>query len=101
MNSRLARYFTRHSANRDRGGNVWYSTATCNPAAIHLDEEYCRQQTEFGERIVNSGFTLGWILGFSYRRPFALTQGDSIRVGELISWRGEDLRHASSCEDEV
>src|SRR5829696_6273954 len=25
--------------------------------------------------------------------------GDSLRSGELIPWRGEDLRHASSCED--
>jgi acyl dehydratase len=42
--------------------NVWYSTATCNPAAIHLDEHYCREHTEFGQRIVNSGFTLGLMI---------------------------------------
>lgn len=45
--------------------NVWFSTATCNPAAIHLDEEYCREHTEFGTRIVNSGFTLGLMIGLS------------------------------------
>lgn len=45
--------------------NVWYSTATCNPAAIHLDEDYCREHTEFGTRIVNSGFTLGLVIGLS------------------------------------
>jgi acyl dehydratase len=45
--------------------NVWYSTATCNPAAIHLDEEYCREHSEFGQRIVNSGFTLGLMIGLS------------------------------------
>jgi acyl dehydratase len=45
--------------------NVWFSTATCNPAAIHLDEEYCRQNSEFGQRIVNSGFTLGLMIGLS------------------------------------
>jgi acyl dehydratase len=45
--------------------NVWYSTATCNPAAIHLDEQYCREHTEFGQRIVNSGFTLGLMIGLS------------------------------------
>ena len=33
--------------------NVWFSTATCNPAAIHLDEQYCREHSEFGQRIVN------------------------------------------------
>ncbi|WP_417209740.1 MaoC family dehydratase [Antarctobacter sp.] len=45
--------------------NVWYSTATCNPAAIHLDEQYCKEHTEFGTRIVNSGFTLGLVIGLS------------------------------------
>lgn len=45
--------------------NVWYSTATCNPAAIHLDEQYCKDHTEFGTRIVNSGFTLGLVVGLS------------------------------------
>jgi acyl dehydratase len=45
--------------------NVWFSTATCNPAAIHLDEEYCRKHTEFGQRIVNSAFTLGLMIGLS------------------------------------
>jgi hypothetical protein len=36
-----------------------------------------------------------------YQRAFALTHGDSIFAGELIPWRGEDLRHASSRSDEV
>lgn len=45
--------------------NVWFTTATCNPAAIHLDEDYCRNHTEFGQRIVNSAFTLGLMIGLS------------------------------------
>lgn len=45
--------------------NVWFSTATCNPAAIHLDEDYCQKHTEFGTRIVNSAFTLGLMIGLS------------------------------------
>ena len=28
---------------------------THNPARLHLDEEYCKNETEFGQRIVNSG----------------------------------------------
>ena len=77
--------------------NVWFSTATCNPAAIHLDEEYCREHTEFGTRIVNSGFTLGLIIGLSVgdttlgttvgnlgmdevRFPNPVFHGDTIRV---------------------
>ena len=45
--------------------NVWFSTATCNPAAIHLDEQYCQEHSEFGTRIVNSVFTLGLMIGLS------------------------------------
>jgi acyl dehydratase len=45
--------------------NVWFTTATCNPAAIHLDEQYCREHSEFGTRIVNSAFTLGLLIGLS------------------------------------
>lgn len=45
--------------------NVWFTTMTCNPAAIHLDEDYCRNHTEFGQRIVNSAFTLGLMIGLS------------------------------------
>jgi acyl dehydratase len=44
--------------------NVFFSALTHNPAALHLDEEYCRQ-TEFGQRIVNSAFTLGLLVGLS------------------------------------
>jgi acyl dehydratase len=45
--------------------NVFFSALTHNPAPLHLDEEYCREQTEFGQRIVNSAFTLGLMVGIS------------------------------------
>ena len=45
--------------------NVFFSALTHNPAALHLDEEYCRTETEFGQRIVNSAFTLGLMVGVS------------------------------------
>lgn len=56
-----------HSTRRTvtEADNVWFTTATCNPAAIHLDEDYCRNHTEFGQRIVNSAFTLGLMIGLS------------------------------------
>jgi acyl dehydratase len=77
--------------------NVWFSTATCNPAAIHLDEEYCRTESPFGTRIVNSCFTLGLMVGLSVgdttlgttignlgfeecRFPNPVFHGDTIRV---------------------
>ena len=45
--------------------NVMFSALTHNPAALHLDEEYCKNHTEYGQRIVNSVFTLGLIVGVS------------------------------------
>ena len=44
--------------------NMWFSNATCNPAALHIDAEYCKG-TEFGKPIVNSIFTLGLVIGLS------------------------------------
>jgi acyl dehydratase len=44
--------------------NVWFNGATCNPAPIHLDAEYCKG-TEFGQPLVNSLFSLGLIVGLS------------------------------------
>ena len=44
--------------------NVWFCAATYNPAAIHIDAEYC-QGTEFGRPLVNSIFTLGLVIGIS------------------------------------
>lgn len=44
--------------------NMWFSNATCNPAAIHIDAEYCKS-TEFGRPLVNSIFTLGLVIGLS------------------------------------
>lgn len=45
--------------------NVLFSALTHNPAALHLDEEYCRTESEFGQRVVNSVFTLGLMVGVS------------------------------------
>jgi acyl dehydratase len=77
--------------------NVLFSAMTHNPALLHLDEEYCRTQTEFGQRVVNSAFTLGLMVGISVgdttlgtaianlgwdevRFPKPLFHGDTVRV---------------------
>jgi acyl dehydratase len=77
--------------------NVMFSALTHNPAALHLDEEYCKNHSEFGQRIVNSVFTLGLIVGVSVgdttlgttvanlgwdevRFPKPLFHGDTVRV---------------------
>ena len=44
--------------------NILFSAMTHNPAQLHLDEEYMRG-TEYGQRLVNSAFTLGLMVGIS------------------------------------
>lgn len=44
--------------------NMWFSNATCNPAAIHIDAHYCKT-TEFGKPLMNSVFSLGLVIGLS------------------------------------
>ncbi|MEE9346973.1 MAG: MaoC family dehydratase [Robiginitomaculum sp.] len=45
--------------------NVMFCAMTHNPAALHLDAHYCETETEFGQRLVNSYFTLGLMVGIS------------------------------------
>lgn len=89
--------------------NVLFSVLTHNPAALHLDEEYSRQ-TEFGQRIVNSVYTLGLMVGISVgettlgttvanlgwdrvRFPRPLFHGDTIHVEtEVLSKRDSASR---------
>jgi acyl dehydratase len=53
--------------------NVLISTLTMNPAALHLDAEYCKG-THFGQPLVNSVFTLGLMVGLSiYDTTFGTT----------------------------
>jgi acyl dehydratase len=44
--------------------NVFFTAMTHNPAPLHLDAEYAKT-TEFGQRLVNSLFTLGLMIGIS------------------------------------
>jgi acyl dehydratase len=77
--------------------NVIFSTMTHNPARLHLDEEYCRTETEFGQRVVNSCLTLSLMVGISVnettlgttvanlgwdevRFPHPLFHGDTVRI---------------------
>ena len=89
----------RHAIRRTvtEADNVFFTALTHNPAAIHLDEEYCKRETEFGKRLVNSAFTLGLMVGISVgdttlgttvanlgwdevRFPKPLFHGDTVRV---------------------
>lgn len=51
--------------------NVLFTTLTMNTQSLHLDAEWSRN-TEFGERLINSMFTLSTLVGASVAQ---LTQG--------------------------
>ena len=42
--------------------NILFCAMTHNPQPLHLDEEFAKK-TEYGQRIVNSLFTLGLVIG--------------------------------------
>jgi acyl dehydratase len=44
--------------------NLLFSTLTHNVAWLHLDDEYCKT-TEYGQRLVNSNFTLSLASGLT------------------------------------
>jgi acyl dehydratase len=92
--------------------NVWFSAITHNPAYLHLDEEYCRTESEFGRRIVNSGFTLALMVGISVgettlgtaianlgwdevRFPKPVFHGDTLRIETEVA----ELRDSKSRPD--
>ena len=43
--------------------NILFTTMTHNPARLQLDDEYMKNETEFGGIIVNSMFTLSLMVG--------------------------------------
>lgn len=90
--------------------NVFFTALTHNPAALHLDEDWCRQHSEFKTRIVNSCLTLGLMVGISVgdttlgttvanlgwdevRFPHPVFHGDTLRVeSEVLELRESKSR---------
>ena len=89
--------------------NVLFSCLTHNPQPLHIDREFCAE-TEWGEPLVNSLFTLGLMIGISVndttfrttianlgmsdvRFPAPLFHGDTVRVEtEVMSKRTSKSR---------
>jgi acyl dehydratase len=77
--------------------NMLFSTMTLNPQPLHIDRHFCETETEWGQPLVNSLFTLGLMIGISVhettlgttianlgmsdvRFPNPLFQGDTVHV---------------------
>jgi itaconyl-CoA hydratase len=61
--------------------NTWFTLLTCNTNPIHFDRHYS-EQTEFGQPLMNSTFTLALVTGLSV--------GDISRFAVNLGW--EDVR---------
>ena len=76
--------------------NMWFCGMTMNPQPLHIDRDFAAQ-TEFGQPLVNSLFTLGLMIGISVndttlgttvanlgmsdtRFPAPLFHGDTVNV---------------------
>ena len=45
--------------------NMLFSNMTLNPQPLHIDRHFCERETEWGQPIMNSLFTLGLMIGIS------------------------------------
>lgn len=90
--------------------NVMFTSMTMNPAWLHLDFDYAKNETEFGKPLVNSMLTLATVIGISVHEttlgttvanlgfqgitfPKPLFHGDTIRVeSEVVAARKSKSR---------
>lgn len=89
--------------------NAWFTLLTNNSNPIHFDRHYAAQ-TEFGQPLVNSTFTLALVVGLSVRDlsqnavnlgwdevrlPAPVFEGDTIYAeSEVLGRRESGSRHA-------
>ncbi|MGI9370957.1 MAG: MaoC family dehydratase [Hyphomicrobiales bacterium] len=86
--------------------NMLFSNMTLNPQPLHIDRHFCETQTEFGQPLMNSLFTLGLLIGISVndltvgttianlgmtdvRFPAPLFQGDTVHAETEVKNRRE------------
>lgn len=97
--------------------NMLFSNMTLNPQPLHIDRHFCETQTEWGQPLMNSLFTLGLMIGISVndttigttianlgmsdvKFPHPLFQGDTIRVTtEVLSKRESRSRDDAGIVD--
>ena len=90
--------------------NMLFSNMTLNPQPLHIDRHFCETETEFGQPLMNSLFTLGLMIGISVNDttvgttianlgmsdvtfPHPLFQGDTVHVStEVLNKRKSKSR---------
>ncbi len=81
--------------------NMLFSNMTLNPQPLHIDRQFCETETEFGQPLMNSLFTLGLMIGIQVadmtvgttianlgmtdvRFPNPLFEGDTIHCTTVV-----------------
>ena len=86
--------------------NMLFSNMTLNPQPLHIDRHFCETETEWGQPLMNSLFTLGLMIGISVNDttvgttianlgmtdvnfPHPLFEGDTVRCSTEIVGKRE------------
>jgi acyl dehydratase len=56
-------YEHRYSRTVTQMDNMLFSNMTLNPQPLHIDRHFCETETEWGQPLMNSLFTLGLMIG--------------------------------------
>jgi acyl dehydratase len=73
--------------------NMLFSNMTLNPQPLHIDREFCAKETQWGQPLMNSLFTLGLMVGI---------QVSDMTVGTTIANLGmTDVNDTVHCTSEV
>ena len=90
--------------------NMLFSNMTLNPQPLHIDREFCEKETDWGQPLMNSLFTLGLMIGLQVsdmtvgttianlgmtdvKFPNPLFEGDTVRATtKVISKRDSKSR---------
>jgi acyl dehydratase len=70
-----ARYRHRLTRTVTQMDNILFSNLTMNPQPLHVDAHFCATETEWGQPLMNSLFTLGLMIGIAVND---LTNGTTI-----------------------
>ena len=90
--------------------NMLFSNMTLNPQPLHIDRHFCETETEWGQPLMNSLFTLGLMIGISVndltvgttianlgmtevKFPNPLFEGDTVHVITEILGKRESKSH--------
>lgn len=93
--------------------NTLFSALTYNPARLHIDRHYCETETEWGQPIMNSLFTLGLMIGITVgettlgttianlgmtdvKFPHPLFEGDTLHVETTVLARRESRSRSNA-----